>query len=347
VTISANYRLSRTEFGGNYTLSRLRGNFIGENTGSGPLTSALLSYPEYHQDAWFVPIGDLEADQRHRASLWMNYGVPRVSGLTLSLLQDLGSGMPYGASGTVDARLYVPSSIASRYAAPQGGTTEMYFYTARDAFRTESNRRTDFAANYTYGIGVGARKIDAFVQAQIINLFSQQHLCACGAADVFANGGASGITRIGTSVLSPANSTAMARFDPFSQSPVLGTNWNHNPNFGTPLNRQAFTVHLEHPLQQIPELISSASPPSGPQVDHFPSGAPKWRRLGSEQPRHASCSCNPPPGFRRTAEQHVVVPSLPTQLKNRGFPSADWLLSAEGARCRRDVHLLTYEPTVL
>jgi Carboxypeptidase regulatory-like domain/TonB dependent receptor-like, beta-barrel len=242
VTISANYRLSRTEFGGNYTLSRLWGNFIGENTGSGPLTSTLLSYPEYHQDAWFVPIGNLEADQRHRASLWINYGVPRVSGLTLSLLQDLASGTPYGAEGTVDARPYVPSSIASRYATPQGGTTEMYFYTDRDAFRTESNRRTDFAVNYTYGIGVGARKLDAFVQAQIINLFNLQDLCACGAADVFANGGASAITRIGTSVLSPANSTAMARFDPLSQTPVLGTNWNYNPNFGTPLNRQAFTT---------------------------------------------------------------------------------------------------------
>jgi hypothetical protein len=34
----------------------------------------------------------------------------------------------------------------------------------------------------------------------------------------------------------------MARFDPFAQTPVLGTNWNYNANFGTPLNRQAFTT---------------------------------------------------------------------------------------------------------
>ena len=31
-------------------------------------------------------------------------------------------------------------------------------------------------------------------------------------------------------------------------------------------------IHLEHPSQRTPEPTSSASPPSGPQVDHFPSG---------------------------------------------------------------------------
>ena len=37
-------------------------------------------------------------DQRHRARLWVNYGVPRVTGLTLSVLQTLESGVPYGAA---------------------------------------------------------------------------------------------------------------------------------------------------------------------------------------------------------------------------------------------------------
>jgi outer membrane receptor for ferrienterochelin and colicin len=243
VTVSANYRVGgRTDIGGNYTLSRLWGNFVGENTGSGPITSTILGYPEYHQDSWFVPIGDLESDQRHRASMWINYGVPRVNGLSVSLLQDLASGQPYGASGTVDARPYVPAAIASKYATPQGDTSETYFYTARDAFRTEPSRRTDLAVNYDYGFPGRGRNIHAFIQAQIVNLFNQEDLCGCGAADVFAQGGAFTITRIGSSVLSPVNTATLTKFDPLNATPAQGPNWNYGTNFGTPLNRQAFTT---------------------------------------------------------------------------------------------------------
>jgi hypothetical protein len=242
MTLSSNYRIGqRTDIGGNYTLSRLWGNFNGENTASGPITSTVIGYPEYHLDSWFVPIGDLESDQRHRASMWITYGVPRVNGLTVGVTEDLASGQPYGASGTVDARTFVPAAIASKYATPQGGTSETYFYTARDAFRTESSRRTDLAVNYDYGFAAGGRTIRAFIQAQVVNLFNQQDLCGCGAADVFGNGGAFTITRIGSSVLSPANS-GLTKFDPFNATPVQGANWNYGTNFGTPLNRQAFTT---------------------------------------------------------------------------------------------------------
>jgi hypothetical protein len=243
VTVSANYRIGgRTDIGGNYTLSRLWGNINGENTASGPITSTILSYPEYHADSWFVPIGDLESDQRHRASVWINYGVPRVNGLSVGVIQDLASGQPYGALGTVDARTYVPASVMSKYATPQGGTSENYYYTARDAFRTESSRRTDLSINYDYGVPGRARNLHAFIQAQIVNLFNQQDLCGCGAADVFAQGGAFTITRIGSSVLSPANTATLPKFDPLNATPVQGTNWDYATNFGTPLNRQAFTT---------------------------------------------------------------------------------------------------------
>ena len=245
VTVSATYRISgRTDVGGNYTLSSLYGNINGENVGSGPLRggSGLFQYPEYHQNAWYVPEGYLDADQRHRSSVWINYGVPKVEGLTLSLLQDLATGTPYGAVGTVDARPFVPASIASQYATPQGSGSETYFYTARDAFRTEGSRRTDFAANYSHPITSGARKVSLFIQAQVLNLFNNQDLCGCG-ANVFGNGGNVSLGNIGTGVLSPANSPAtMARFDPLNATPVQGTNWNYNNNFGTPLNRFAFTT---------------------------------------------------------------------------------------------------------
>ena len=228
------------------------GNLEGENVGSGPITADVFQYPEYRQLSWYAPEGDLSADQRHRSSLWINYGVPGVNGLTLSLLEDLASGLPYGAGGgsagpngqigfsssaSVDARPYVTNP---GYATPQGASTENYYYTARDAFRTEWSRRTDFAANYSYGIKAGTRKVDAFVQAQVLNLFNTQDMCGCG-ADVFTNGGAVFLSNIGSGVLTPANTASLAKFNPLTTTPVQGVNWNYNANFGTPLNRFAFT----------------------------------------------------------------------------------------------------------
>jgi outer membrane receptor protein involved in Fe transport len=248
VTTSATYRFNaRTDVGGNYTLSRLWGDFDGENVASGPLTSNDFQYPEYRQTSWYRPEGDLSGDQRHRATLWLNYGVPKFTGLTLSVLQDLASGLPYGAVGTVDARSFVAASspaVAAAYATPQGAASETYYFTARDAFRTEASRRTDFAANYSRKLG-GSRNLTAFVQAQVLNVFNQQELCGCGGT-IFQNGGNGQLNTIqggsaGESVLTALNTATLARFNPLTTTPVLGTNWNYNANFGTPKNRFAFT----------------------------------------------------------------------------------------------------------
>src|SRR6185503_1599041 len=146
VTLSANYQVSgRTSVGGNYTVSRLWGNVDGENTTSGPINATLFQYPEYRRAEWFAPEGDLAADQRHRSRLYVNYGVPKITGLQLTVLQNMSSGVPYGALGTVDARPFVDPAIAAKYVTPQGGTSENYYYTARDAFRTQSEFRTDFS----------------------------------------------------------------------------------------------------------------------------------------------------------------------------------------------------------
>ena len=136
----------------------------------------------------------------------------------------------------MDARRYVTDP---GYATPQGGDRETYYYTARDAFRTDASRRTDLAANYTYRVP-GSRSLEAFVQAQLLNVFNVQDMCACG-GDVFNNGGGVALNRIGSGVLTPVNSPALAPFNPFTTTPVQGVNWNYNTNFGTPLNRFAFT----------------------------------------------------------------------------------------------------------
>ena len=189
LTAQATYRFNSTiDAGVTYTLSRAWGNVDGENVGSGPLINDLLSYPEYKQAAWYAPTGDLSIDQRHRARAWVNFGVPGVSGLTLSVLQALESGVPYGAVSTgngVDAARSVVTNPG--YLTPPSPAQIGYYYTARDAFRTEGQRRTDFGVNYTRAMP-GARRLQLFGQLQVINLFNQFQLCGCGGS-VFVNGG--------------------------------------------------------------------------------------------------------------------------------------------------------------
>jgi len=242
IATSFTYRLGdRLDLGGNYTLSHAWGNIEGESANAGPLPSSAFQYPEYKDATWNNPVGDLSIDQRHRGRLWASYRTPWIEGLTLSALEDLASGTPYGAMGQIDARPYV---VNPGYATPQGGASETYYFTARDAFRTDGTRRTDFAANYNFAVKTPSRKIDLFVQGQVINLFNQFQLCGCGGS-VFVNGGPFVQTRIDQSVLSNSTTPSKyARFDPFTTSPVEGTNWGYGSNFGKPLNRFAYTTPM-------------------------------------------------------------------------------------------------------
>ncbi len=62
---SLSYRLgTRVNVGAAYTLSRVRGNFDGENDTSGPASVTPRLYPEYREERWTYPTGDLIGDQR-------------------------------------------------------------------------------------------------------------------------------------------------------------------------------------------------------------------------------------------------------------------------------------------
>jgi hypothetical protein len=249
VTTQGTYRFPpAVEVGGTYTLSRTWGNWDGETVVNGPITFAGLQYPEYKQESWNHPEGDLSIDQRHRARLWLIYRLPWIEGLTLSALQAIESGVPYGAGGDplqggsangVDARPHVPNP---GYTTPPPATSTAYYYTARDAFRTEGQRRTDFAANYVYRIP-GGRGVQLFGQFQVINLFDQRQLCGCGAMSVFLNGGSVTATTIDRSIRNAATHPALYQpFNPFTQTPVQGVHWDFAPNFGKALNRFAYTT---------------------------------------------------------------------------------------------------------
>jgi outer membrane receptor protein involved in Fe transport len=244
LTLSATYRFNpRVDVGGNYTLSHAWGNFEGENVGSGPVTSAAYSYPEYKQASWNFPDGDLQVDQRHRSRIWANYGVPRVNGMVISVLQTLESGVPYGASNinNASANGVNPRPFVTNpgYINPPTGSNTTYFFTARDAFRTEGQIRTDLALNYTHKLG--ATRSELFGQLTVVNLFNQFQLCGCGGT-IFSNGGAVTQTRIDTVVRTAvSNPTLYQTFNPFTQTPVQGVNWAYGPTFGTALNRFAYT----------------------------------------------------------------------------------------------------------
>jgi hypothetical protein len=252
LSMQAQYRAgTRFDFGGNYTISRAWGNVDGETVPNGPIAAgsagreAVLSYPEY-RGAWNYPSGDLSIDQRHRARLWIN--VNPWGGLTLSLLQALESGVPYSASNQngsfvngVDPRPYVANP---GYLNPPDGANTQYYFTGRDAFRLEGQKRSDFAAMYSHDLSVGGgRMLDLFVQAQVINLFDQFQLCGCGGNAAFALGGNVQNQTVDTAVRTNITHPALYQsFNPFTTTPVEGVHWAKSPTFGLALNRFAYTT---------------------------------------------------------------------------------------------------------
>lgn len=224
--------------GVNYTLSRTWGNIDGENA-SGPGGAVVSQYPEYKQASWNYPDGDLAVDQRHRARVWASYTPAWLSTLTLSALQILESGVPYGAvSIGVNPQNYVTNP---GYQTPPNATNTLYYFTARDAFRTEGQERTDMAATYHYTLK-NAHGLQLFGQVQVLNVFNHYQLCACGAATVAADGGSVSLTRIDQTVRTSFTSAAYQPFNPFTTTPVRGVNWDYGPSFGKAINRFAYTT---------------------------------------------------------------------------------------------------------
>ena len=65
-----------------------------------------------------------------------------------------------------------------------------YYFTARDAFRTEATYRTDLSVNYSYRMPhAGGPQPELFFHGEVLNVFNQFQLCGCGGR-VFSNGGA-------------------------------------------------------------------------------------------------------------------------------------------------------------
>ncbi|HTQ80142.1 MAG TPA: TonB-dependent receptor plug domain-containing protein, partial [Thermoanaerobaculia bacterium] len=213
---SFNYRFTdKFTLGGIWTLSETKGDFIGENTASGPL-SVDLTYPEYVQKSWFNPKGDLPTDQRNIVRLWGLFDIFKTSknALNVSVLQNYYSGTPYGIVGGVNPSPYVKNP---GYIEPPTAVT--YYYSARDKFRTDNITATDLAINYSfYWNGPFGKQYEVFLEPEILNVFNEK-----------------GVINVDKTVLDATNTASLKGFNPFTDKPVQGVNYKLGPNFGKPL----------------------------------------------------------------------------------------------------------------
>jgi outer membrane receptor protein involved in Fe transport len=210
------YRINdRLNVAVNYTLSQTEGNFNGETGPSGPISAGTAQYPEYKQLSWNSPVGDLRVDARHKLHAWAIYDILNTehNKLSVSWLENYTSGQPYGASRAINSRNFVTNP---GYATPPSSVT--YNWTAPDAFHTDNIHRSDVSLNYSYVFNAWGRKIELFLQPEVLNVFKEE--------GVFDPVGLDGLE--GTSQL--------ATFNPFTQTPVEGTHWSKNSNFGQPVN---------------------------------------------------------------------------------------------------------------
>lgn len=233
---SFSYRLSRAfSLGGNYTLSRLYGNFVGENAASGPLTSSIREYPEYKNVKWWAPKGRLEQDQRHKARLWLVWDAfnTKHNTLSVSLMQSFFSGTPYGAAGTIALRnaQNQPYVTNPGYLTPP--TTTTYWFTSRDKWTTDNITRSDISINYAFKVPAFGTDLQFFIQPQVTNIFNEDGVEAVNQTVYTGNDSGRGLTR----------------FNPFTDKPVEckggynankvwvcqgSGNWMKGPDFGKP-----------------------------------------------------------------------------------------------------------------
>ncbi len=213
---SFTYRLTdQLNLGGNWTWSHARGNFNGEFSSTGPVTSNLGEYPEFRAFEQVNPRRNLGVDVRNKVRLWLLYEILANDrhNLNVSLLQSFTSGGTYSAVGSVDPRSFV--SNAPAYLTPPA-TVNYYF--ATDAFELDDVTRTDFALNYAFRWNLFGKAFEIFVQPEVLNILDENT-----------------VTRVNVADVNDATTDAsLATFDPFTETPQRGVHWDLGDQFGQP-----------------------------------------------------------------------------------------------------------------
>ena len=210
------YRIgTRWTIGANYTWSETKGNVDGETGGSGPVAHNILAYEEYKDPSWYAPVGFLLTDQTHKGGFWIGWDVIATThhNLNISLLQNFLSGTPYSASQTINTIPFVgdPGDLGYTNSPPP----QTYYFSDRGAFRTDTVTSTDLAINYSFFLNIGGSQLELFLQPEVTNIFNED-----------------AVDGVNTTVLGPRQ--GYAAFDPFTETPVEGVNWDYGSNFGQP-----------------------------------------------------------------------------------------------------------------
>jgi hypothetical protein len=209
------YRIgSRWNIGANYTLSEVTGNTNLETAGSGPGTSSILAYPEYFENEWTRPMGPLATDQTHKFNGWVSWDAIATThhNLNISLLHSFLSGTPYSATQTFSTVPYVGDPADLGYLGTNLAA-QTYYFSDRGAFRTDNVTRTDIAINYSFFVNMLGGQLEFFIQPEVINVFNEN-----------------AVTNPNTTIAGPRQ--GMEPFDPFTETPVEGVNWEFGPNWG-------------------------------------------------------------------------------------------------------------------
>lgn len=210
--ILTNFRYRATDrlsINGNYTWSKAEGNFNGETGGSGSINGGVLDYPEYRDLSWNSPEGDLLTDQTHSLRLWGIYDIFNTDhhSLSASLLFRFSSGTPYSETLSVDPRPFVNNP---GYLSPP--TSNTYFISDRGAFQYDDISRFDLSLNYSFNWNLWNQDFEVFIQPEVLNLLDEQV-----------------VTGVDTTT------NRLAPFNPFTETPVLGVNYERGSDFGNPL----------------------------------------------------------------------------------------------------------------
>jgi len=231
--LQGSYRfLGLFNFGGNYTYSKLKGNVEGEEFNNGTVPVGVIqpggnevfespAFPEYTRFAQNRPSGYLQEDIRHKAIGYVQVEPPMPFGtLNVSVLERYPSGQPYSAAAAIN-----PQGITNPgYAKPPSAV--QYYFSARGAYRLDGITSTDVNVTYSFPI----TKVSLFLKADLINAFNEQ-----GVENVESTTSTSGPV-IDKTV------KVVKSFNPFTDTPVPGVNYNLSPTFGQATNKDAYQL---------------------------------------------------------------------------------------------------------
>jgi TonB dependent receptor len=223
--------------GGNYTYSQLRGNVEGELPSFATVLTSYHNYPEYTDFAQNNPVGFLGPDMRHRANVWLQYdlGTP-VGTFNFSALEHYHSALSYSASGTIDVRAGASNGPANGVVNPgyvTAPTNVGYFFSDRGAYRVDNITATDLGVNWYLRPLGGAR---LFIETDFLNVFNEQGLEDPDFVNQTVN------TRRQAGCLQTGTNTRCVAFNPFTDTPKEGVNWQKGAIFGQATDARAYQL---------------------------------------------------------------------------------------------------------